>query len=133
MQRQSDRDRQRRRRRGNNNNDNYDDDYDDDYYNDSDEYYDDEANLIEPSLENLLLTPNMDNIDDDNIEIEEDEDIENNLTLTKFKKKHIKNLYEDMLYYFSSPEILKKYKSSIEEEKNYDFYKDIDSQNIILS
>ena len=123
--------RERRRRRGNNNNDNYDDDYDDDYYNDYDEYYDDEANLIEPSLENLLLTPNMDNIDDDNIEIEEDEDIENNLTLTKFKKKHIKNLYEDMLYYFSSPEILKKYKSSIEEEKNYDFYKDIDSQNFI--
>ena len=101
-----------------------DDDYDDGKF-------DDEEDLIEPSLEDLLSSPKIFKIKDKNI-VEEDNDKESNLSLSEFKKKHINKLYEDMLYYFSSPEILKNYKSSIEDEKNYDFYKDLDSESFVV-
>ena len=119
-----------RRRRLRRDNNNQNDDYYENYYDDYDDgKYDDESDLMEPSLEDLLSTPK---ITDANVNVEDDKDKENNLTRTEFKKKHINKLYEDMLYYFSSPEILKNYKSNIEEEKNYDFYKDIDSENFII-
>ena len=99
----------------------YENNYDEKYYNN----FEDETDFIEPSLEDLLLTPK---IKDENIGKKEDKEKENDLTLIEFKKKNINKLYEDMVYYFSSPEILKKYKSNIDEEKYYDFYKDLDSE-----
>ena len=98
----------------------YENNYDEKYY----DNFEDETDFIEPSLEDLLLTPK---IKDENIGKKEDKEKENDLTLIEFKKKNINKLYEDMVYYFSSPEILKKYKSNIDEEKYYDFYKDLDS------
>ena len=35
---------------------------------------------------------------------------------------------EDILFYCSSPETLKNYKSNIDDDKNYEFYNDIDSE-----
>ena len=50
-------------------------------------------------------------------------------TLFEFKMKNIYELYVDMLYYFSSPEILKNRK--ITHRTKYDLYKDLDSENFI--
>ena len=101
------------------------DEYNYDDYNDYDDN-DNQLDLIEPSLDNLLSTPQIfySNIDK--------EDIENKLSLLDFKRRNINKFKEDLLYYYSSPEILKKFKTSIDEEKNYDFYKDLDSENFII-
>ena len=42
-------------------------------------------------------------------------------------------LNEDILYYSSSPETLLNYKKSIDEESNYEFYKDLDCENFLTS
>ena len=93
------------------------DEYNYDDYNDYDDN-DNQLDLIEPSLDNLLSTPQIfySNIDK--------EDIENKLSLLDFKRRNINKFKEDLLYYYSSPEILKKFKTSIDVDKNYDFYKE---------
>ena len=55
------------------------------------------------------------------------ERIQKKLTLNDFQQRNIKNLKEDLVYYFSSPESLSNYKNIFEEEIKYDFYKDLDS------
>ena len=59
------------------------------------------------------------------------ERIQKKLTLNDFQQRNIKNLKEDLVYYFSSPESLSNYKNIFEEEIKYDFYKDLDSENFI--
>ena len=85
-----------------------------------------EINNIEPSLEDLLSTPIIKNVNKKKYEEKENEKKE---TLFEFKMKNIYELYVDMLYYFSSPEILKNRK--ITHRTKYDLYKDLDSENFI--
>ena len=87
-----------------------------------------EIDWMEPSLDNLISNHFI-NKEIINIYEEKNE----NETLTEFKKNNINRLYEEMLCYFSSPEILKKYKSSvIDQDKNYLFYKDYISENFMI-
>ena len=85
------------------------------------------------------------NIKDDNIYFEdfinfpkkmypeiEEEDL-NILSLSKYKEININKLKEDIFYYCSPPEILLKLIPSIDEEKDYEFYQDINSENFIYS
>ena len=107
----------------------------DDDDNDYDEYDDDfnennierEDNLISPSLEYLLSLPQNKDI---NYEKEEDKE---KITLYDFKLKNINKFKEDLLYYCLPPESLLNYKKSIDEESNYEFYKDLDCENFLLS
>ena len=83
--------------------------------------------LLSPALEYLLSLPQTLNINDEN---EEDK---KKTTLLDFKVKNIDKLNEDILYYCSSPETLLNYKKSIDEESNYEFYKDLDCENFLTS
>ena len=86
-----------------------------------------EIDWMESSLDNLISNHFI------NKEININEEKNGNQTLTEFKKNNINRLYEEMLCYFSSPEILKIYKSSvIDQDKNYLFYKDYISENFMI-
>ena len=126
----------------------YNNDYDDpfydinlDYYND-DEYFnyhrdyrvgdfevqrENNINQNSQSLEYLLENQQ---IIDSNISEEEKEKIFGEIDLNK---KNINELKENLIYYFSSPESLSNFKSIRQEEINYDYYKNLDCQNFILS
>jgi hypothetical protein len=62
----------------------------------------------------------------------EEEDI-NILSLSKFKEMNINKLKEDIFYYCSSPECLEKFRQSLDEDKNYEFYQNLDSKNFLYS
>ena len=90
-----------------------------------------EAQRINPdfsasSLEYLLSIPQRINPENNN-----EEEESNKLSLYEFKQKNLNKLKEDLLYYYSSPDTLLNFKSSIEEEKIYDFYKNIDCENFM--
>ena len=85
------------------------------------------------------------NLKDDNIYFEdlinfpkkiypeiEEEDL-NILSLSKYKEININKLKEDIFYYCSSTETLLKLIQNIDEEKSYEFYQDINSENFIYS
>ena len=55
----------------------------------------------------------------------------NKVSLENFKKMNVAKFLEDILYYFSSPEDLKNYKRSTEEGKNYEFFKDLESEKFL--
>ena len=62
----------------------------------------------------------------------DEEDI-NILSLSKFKEMNINKLKEDIFYYCSSPETLLKLSQNIDDEKNYEFYQDLISENFLYS
>ena len=78
------------------------------------------------SIEYLLSIPQIINDDKDN-----EKELKTNFSLTDFVKSNFNNLKEDLIYYFSSPESLSHFRSSLEEEISYEFYKDIDFQKFI--
>ena len=95
-------------------------DYD---YERNNDYNEDNNNKL-PLLESILT----------NLEVYDDyklEEKENKLILYDFKKINISKLEEDILYYCSSPKTLLNFKSNIDDEKNYEFYNDIDSENFM--
>ena len=79
-----------------------------------------------PTLENLISFHQTKNSKDD----EEDK---NRLPLKKFKEININKFIEDILYYCSSPETLKNYKRSEENERNYEFFKDLECEEFLSS
>ena len=81
---------------------------------------------ISSSLEYLISTPQITNSSSDNQEVDLNE-----LTLIDFKRRNLNNLKEDLLYYFSSPETILHFKSIVEEENIYDFFKDLDCENFL--
>ena len=104
--------------------DNEDENYPYEEYNDE---YINTINWSETFLDNLISNPNINKMRNNNEE-ENDSQI-----LTEFKKNNINRLYEEIILYFSSPKILKKFKSGlIDEEKNYVFYKDLASENFMI-
>ena len=50
------------------------------------------------------------------------------MKLYDFKKNNLMKYEEDILFYCSSPKTLENYKSNIDDDKNYNFYNDIDSE-----
>ena len=83
--------------------------------------------LTSLSLESLITLPLTLNIDDD-------KEVDNEKTsIIAFKLKNMNKLLENILYYCSSPETLLHYKKNIDEESNYEFYKDLDCENFLLS
>ena len=78
------------------------------------------------SLEYLLSIPQIIYSDNDN-----EKDSKKNFSIIDFVKANLNNLKEDLIYYFSSPESLSHFISSLGEEINYEFHKDIDFQNFI--
>ena len=94
------------------------------------EYIDENINVInwsETFLDNLISNPIM----GQRINIKEEKN--DNQTLFEFKKNIINKLYEEILLYFSSPELWKKFKSGLlDKEKNYEFYKDFDSEKFMI-
>ena len=93
-------------------------------------YCDDDINeidMLELTLDDLISNPNI------NQALNNYEEKDDNPTLREFKKNNVNRLYEEMLHYFSSPEILKKFKRSvIDKDKNYVFYKDFVSENFMI-
>jgi len=75
------------------------------------------------SLEYLLSIPGITNTDN--------EENKNKLTLVDFQKRNLNNFKEDLIYSFSSPESMKRFKNSLDEEIKYEFYKDLDCINFI--
>ena len=57
----------------------------------------------------------------------------NKLSLYDFKKNNLIKLEEDILYYCLSPQSLLNFKSIVDDQKNYEFYNDIDSENFMIS
>ena len=55
----------------------------------------------------------------------------NKFTLKDLKKEKINKFKENMLYYFSAPETLLNYKSCLDQETYYNFYKDFDSEQFL--
>ena len=76
--------------------------YIDDYYEEDIDDDINEINTMDLSLDGLILDPGI------NQDINSDKDKDDNLTLTEFKINNINKLYEEMLCYFSPPEIIKK-------------------------
>ena len=104
--------------------------YEHDFFSDN-RPFNDEENIYEinkncNSLEYLLTTHQITKSDE--AFQEENKKI---LTLIDFQKKNINNFKEDLIYYFSSPESLKHFKNSLDEEIKYKFYKDLDCENFI--
>ena len=83
-------------------------------------------NLNSNSLESFLSIQQITNFGDIKQEM-----TRKKYTLNDFYQKNLTDLKEDLVYYFSSPDSLIHYKNNSEEEINYDFYKDLDSQNFI--
>ena len=80
------------------------------------------------SLENLLSIPQIiDKIG------ENEEERKKDISLEDFHKNNLNNLKEDLVYYFSSPDSLKRFKSSNQEEIKYDFYSDLNCQNFSVA
>ena len=73
-----------------------------------------------PKIEVILSYPHL----------EKDFKISNNnkMKLYDFKKNNLMKYEEDILFYCSSPKTLENYKSNIDDDKNYNFYNDIDSE-----
>ena len=116
------------------------DQYEDDYYNDLDYYYGysqdyefqldqiDKSNQNLDSFDYLLSIPYLVDSDDNN----PDENT-NNISLKEFKKRNIDNLKEDLIYYFSSPESILHFKSSLEKDINYEYYINLDCRNFLIA
>ena len=62
----------------------------------------------------------------------EEEDL-NILSLSKFKEMNINKLKEEIFYYCSPPEILAKLRQNADEDKNYEFYQDLNSEIFLFS
>ena len=92
---------------------------------------------IEPVLnrENFEETPSLENLISfhQTIYSKDDEEDANRLSLQKFKVININKYIEDILYYCSSPETLKNYKRSEENERNYEFFKDLECEEFLSS
>ena len=57
----------------------------------------------------------------------------NKLSLYDFKNNNLIKLKEDILYYCLSPKSLLNFKSILDNQQNYEFYNDIDSENFMIS
>jgi hypothetical protein len=57
----------------------------------------------------------------------------NKISLYDFKKKNLIKLKKDILYYCLSPKSLLNFKSILDDQNNYEFYNDIDSENFMIS
>ena len=67
---------------------------------------------------------------------EKNEDIDNNmnlLSIQEFKKEKINKLKEDIFYYCAPPEILNKLNNTIEDEKSYNIYQNLNAKNFLYS
>ena len=67
---------------------------------------------------------------------EKNEDIDNNtslLSIKEFKKEKINKLKEDIFYYCAPPEILNKLNNTIEDEKSYNIYQNLNTKNFVYS
>ena len=103
------------------------------YYNDiyngyQSENINPENSINSNSLEYLLSIPQITDSLEDN-----QEENKSKFSLLDFIKDNLNNLKEDLIYYFSSPESLSHFRSSLDEEIRYKFYKDLDSENFIIS
>ena len=79
-----------------------------------------------PSLENIISLSETINL------LNEENEDNKRLTLSQFKAKNIELLKEELLYYYLSPENLVDFTYNIvDNEKNYDFYKNIDCENFL--
>ena len=107
---------------------NYVDEFYDEYGARYDYYYLNTDNSINSnSLEYLISTPQIINTPGDQ------EEKKKKLTLIDFQDKNLNKLKEDLILYFSSPESLAHFKTSLDEETKYDFYKDLDCENFIIA
>ena len=88
----------------------------------SDNFYVVNENIL--TLESLLL-PIMPS--------KKKEENKKKLSLYDFKKNNLNNLEEEILYYCLSPKSLLNFKSNLDNQKNYEFYNDIDSENFMVS
>ena len=78
-----------------------------------------------PNLDPSILSLDRTSLNND------DEKTTNKITLTDLKKEKINKFKENMLYYFSAPETLLNYKSCLDQENYYNFYKDLDSEQFL--
>ena len=118
----------------------YDDEDYSDYY-----YYDDRhnslsnvvppENILNPELQNnssclesLLYIPQIINSSNDNQEKDKKK-----FTFFDFQEKNLNKHKEELFYYFSSQESLLHFKNSLDKEIKYDFYKNLDCQNFIIT
>ena len=79
------------------------------------------------SLEYLLSTPQIININNN-----DSHEYKNKLTLLDFQIRNLNNLKEDLIYLYSSKESLAIFKSSINEEIQFELYKDLDCENFLV-
>ena len=93
------------------------------------EYYYGERKQINENQYNLEFIPKIEVILS-YPHLEKDFKISNNnkMKLYDFKKNNLMKYEEDILFYCSSPKTLENYKSNIDDDKNYNFYNDIDSE-----
>ena len=91
--------------------------------------------LNEHQLENKINSNSLEYLLSKPQEIGNDNEIKNKtkLSLIDFQKRNLDNLKEDLIYYFSSPESISHFKSSLDEEIQYEFYKDLDSENFLIA
>ena len=91
----------------------------------------DENNIVNQDeniyLEDLIYFPKKIYPKDD------DEEDLNIISLSKFKEININKLKEDIFYYCASPETLLKLNQNIDEERNYELYKDLFTENFLYS
>jgi len=87
-----------------------------------------ENNINSKSLDYLLSTPQITNSNS-----ESQEESKNKLSIIDLHKKNINELKEKLIYYFSSPESLLHYKSCLEEEIKFDFYRNLDCENFLTA
>jgi len=87
-----------------------------------------ENNINSKSLEYLLSTPQIANSNS-----ESQEESKNKLSIIDLHKRNINELKEKLIYYFSSPESLLHYKSCLEEDIKFDFYRNLDCENFLTA
>lgn len=92
-----------------------------------------------------IINPEIEEVKDENIYFEDlinfpkkifpkdDEEEINTSHLTHMGLMNVNKLLEDIFYYCSPPETLKKLSQNTEEEKTYEFYQELNSENFIYA
>ena len=92
-----------------------------------------------------IINPEIEEVKDENIYFEDlinfpkkifpkdDEEETNTSHLTHMSLMNVNKLLEDIFYYCSPPETLKKLSQNTEEEKTYEFYQELNSENFIYA
>jgi hypothetical protein len=93
----------------------------------------------------MIMNPEIEEVNDENIYFEDlinfpkkiypkdDEEEINTSHLTHMSLMNVNKLLEDIFYYCSPPETLKKLSQNTEEEKTYEFYQELNSENFIYA